>query len=108
MGRRTTLATLASEITVRWARPPIWPRDLGRWLTVAVLAAAFVLAALLTVAAVSRRVREFGTLKALGWPPGRITAQVLGESATIGIAGALAGTGLGYAAAAVISRLART
>ena len=104
VGRRDHPATLASEISGSLGETAHLARDLGRWLAVAVLAAAFVLAALLTVAAVSRRVREFGTLKALGWPAGRITAQVLGESVTVGIAGALAGTGLGYAAAAVISR----
>jgi putative ABC transport system permease protein len=103
----TTSATLASEISGSLGETARLAKDLGRWLAIAVLAAAFVLAALLTVAAVSRRVREFGTLKALGWPARRVTAQVLGESVTIGIAGALAGTGLGYAAAAVISRLAR-
>jgi putative ABC transport system permease protein len=103
----TTQATLASEISGSLGQTARLAKDLGRWLAIAVLTAAFVLAALLTVTAVSRRVREFGTLKALGWPAGRITAQVLGESVTIGIAGALAGTGLGYAAAAVISRLAR-
>lgn len=103
----TTQATLASEISGSLGETARLAKDLGRWLAIAVLAAAFVLAALLTVTAVSRRVREFGTLKALGWPAGRITAQVLGESVTIGIAGALAGTALGCAAAAVISRLAR-
>ena len=103
----TTSATLASEISGSLGETARLARDLGRWLAIAVLAAAIAAAALLTVTAVSRRVREFGTLKALGWPTRRVTAQVLGESATIGIAGALAGTGLGYAAAAVISRLAR-
>jgi putative ABC transport system permease protein len=103
----TTQVTLASEISGSLGETAHLARDLGRWLAIAVLAAAFVLAALLTVAAVSRRVREFGTLKALGWPARRITTQVLGESVTIGIAGALAGTGLGYAAAAAISTLAR-
>jgi putative ABC transport system permease protein len=103
----TTQATLASEINGSLGETARLAKDLGRWLAIAVLAAAFVLAALLTVAAVSRRVREFGTLKALGWSARRITAQVLGESVAIGVAGALVGTGLGYAAAAVISRLAR-
>jgi putative ABC transport system permease protein len=103
----TTSATLASEISGSLGETARLAKDLGRWLAIAVLVAAFVLAALLTVTAVSRRVREFGTLTALGWPTGRITAQVLGESVAIGIVGALAGTGLGYAAAAVISRLAR-
>jgi putative ABC transport system permease protein len=102
----TTSASLAGEISGSLATTARLADDLGRWLAAAALIAAFILAALLTVAAVSRRVREFGTLKALGWRTRRITAQVLGESAAIGIAGALAGVGLGYAASAVISRLA--
>ena len=103
----TTQATLGSEINGSLGETAHLAQDLGRWLAIAVLAAAFLLAALLTVTAVTRRVREFGTLKALGWPTSRITAQVLSESAVIGIAGALAGTGLGCAAAAVISGVAR-
>ena len=103
----TTSASLAHEINGSLGETAHLARDLGRWLAVAVLAAAFALAALLTVTAVSRRVREFGTLKALGWSSGRITRQVLGESLTLGIAGALAGVGLGYAAAALVSHFAR-
>jgi putative ABC transport system permease protein len=51
-------------------------------------------------------VREFGTLKALGWPTRRIIGQVMGESITIGILGGVAGVGLGYAGAALIGALA--
>jgi FtsX-like permease family len=98
----------ASEISGSLGTTARLAKDLGRWLAIAVLAAAFAVAALLMVAAVSRRVREFGTLKALGWPARRITAQVLGESVTIGAAGALAGIGLGYAATALISTLEST
>jgi putative ABC transport system permease protein len=104
----TTSASLASEISGSLGTTAKLAKDLGRWLAIAVLAAAFALAALLMVAAVSRRVREFGTLKALGWSARRITAQVLGESVTIGAAGALAGIGLGYAATALISALEST
>lgn len=104
----TTSARLAHELSGSLAETSWLAKDLGRWLTIAVLAAAFALAALLTLAAISRRVREIGTLKALGWSNGRITAQVLGESVAIGIAGALAGVGLGYAATGLISRLAST
>lgn len=82
--------------------------DLGTWVAIAALVASFMAAALLTLASVSRRVREFGTLRALGWPARRITAQVLAETATVGIAGALAGVALGYAGAALISTLGRT
>jgi putative ABC transport system permease protein len=104
----TTSASLASEISGSLGTTAKLAKDLGRWLAIAVLAAAFAVAALLMVAAVSRRVREFGTLKALGWPARRITAQVLGESVTIGAVGALAGIGLGYAATALISTLEST
>ena len=54
----------------------------------------------------SRRVREFGTLKALGWRSRRIVGQVLGESVTTGIIGGLGGIVLGFAGAALVSRLA--
>jgi putative ABC transport system permease protein len=77
--------------------------DLGRWLAVLVLIAAFAVASLLTMAAVARRAAEFGTLKALGWRTRRITAQVLGESLAVGLAGAAAGIALGYAGAAIIA-----
>jgi ABC-type antimicrobial peptide transport system permease subunit len=55
---------------------------------------------------VSRRVREFGTLKALGWRSRRIVGQVLGESVATGIIGGLGGIVLGFAGAALVSRLA--
>jgi putative ABC transport system permease protein len=58
------------------------------------------------MAAVARRVREFGTLKALGWRGRRIIAQVMGESLAVGILGAALGVGLGFAGAAVINAIA--
>jgi putative ABC transport system permease protein len=81
---------------------------LGTWVAVAALAAATAVAALLTLAGVTRRVRELGTLKALGWRAGRIVAQILGESAAVGIVGALAGIGVGFAGAALVTALGPT
>jgi putative ABC transport system permease protein len=102
----TTAASLASQVTGSLASTARLAGDLGRWLSVLVLIAAFTVACLLTTAAVARRSAEFGTLKALGWRTGRIIAQVLGESLAVGVAGAAAGTGLGFAGAAIISAIA--
>jgi len=97
---------LASQVTGSLSNASSLASSLGRWLSAAVLVAAFLLASLLTITAVGRRVREFGTLKALGWRSRRIVGQVMGESVAIGIAGGLAGIGLGYGGAALIDALA--
>ncbi len=97
---------LASQVSGSLASASSLANNLGRWLSVAVLIASFLLASLLTMAAVARRVREFGTLKALGWPSWRIIRQVMGESITIGIIGGAAGVALGYAGATLIDKLA--
>jgi putative ABC transport system permease protein len=102
----TAPSSLASQVTGSLSDAAKLTSDLGRWVSVLVLIAAFAVASLLTMAAVSRRAAEFGTLKALGWRTRRITAQVLGESLAMGIAGAAAGVGLGFAGAAIIGGLA--
>jgi putative ABC transport system permease protein len=102
----TTAASLASEVTGSVNSAAKLINDLGRWLSVLVLIAAFAVTSLLTLAAVARRAREFGTLKAIGWRTQRIVSQVLGESVVMGIAGAAAGVGLGYAGAAIIAAIA--
>ncbi|MFL6076882.1 MAG: ABC transporter permease [Mycobacteriales bacterium] len=104
----TTSASLARQITGSLASTARLANELGRWLMVAVLAAAFAVASLLTVSGVARRVREFGTLKAVGWRTRRITGQVLGESVTTGILGGAAGIGLGFAGAALVKALVPT
>jgi putative ABC transport system permease protein len=102
----TTASSLASEVTGSLSNTAKLANDLGKWLSVLVLIAAFAIASLLTIAAVSRRVREFGTLKALGWRSRRIVAQVMGESVTMGIIGGAVGVGLGFAGAALITKIA--
>jgi putative ABC transport system permease protein len=102
----TDAGDLASEVTGSLASASSLAANLGRWLSVVVLIAAFGVASVLTMAAVSRRVREFGTLKALGWRSRRIVGQVMGESLAIGVAGAVIGTGLGYGGTALIDHLA--
>jgi len=101
-----TSASLASEVSGSLSSAASLASNLGKWLSVAVLAAAFGLASLLTMSAVSRRVREFGTLKALGWRSRRVVGQVIGEALAVGAAGAVTGVALGFAGAALIDALA--
>ena len=102
----TTSADLANEVTGSLASASSLANNLGKWLAVAVLIAAFLLASLLTLAAVSRRTREFGTLKALGWPSRRVIGQVMGESMTLGIIGGVVGVGLGFLGAEIVKKVA--
>jgi ABC-type lipoprotein release transport system permease subunit len=102
----TTSSDLASEVTGSLSSASSLANNLGKWLAVAVLVAAFGLASLLTVSAVSRRVREFGTLKALGWRSRRIIRQIMGEALVIGLVGGVAGVALGFGGAALVQALA--
>jgi putative ABC transport system permease protein len=102
----TTSSDLANQVSGSLSSASSLANNLGKWLSIAVLIAAFLLASLLTLSAVSRRVREFGTLKALGWRSRRVVAQVLGESLTIGAIGAALGVGLGFIGARVITAVA--
>jgi ABC-type lipoprotein release transport system permease subunit len=102
----TTSSDLASEVTGSLSSASSLANNLGKWLAVAVLAAAFGLASLLTMSAVTRRVREFGTLKAVGWHNGRILRQIMGESLVIGLIGGAAGVLVGIGGAALIQAIA--
>jgi len=101
----TTSASLAKEVTGSLSSASSLATDLGKWLSIAALATAFVVAGLLMMSAVSRRVREFGTLKAIGWRSRRIIGQVMGEGLAIGILGGIAGVLIGIAGAEVISAI---
>jgi ABC-type lipoprotein release transport system permease subunit len=102
----TTSSDLASEVTGSLSSASTLANSLGKWLAVAVLVAAFGLASILTISAVSRRVREFGTLKAIGWNSGRIIRQVMAEALVTGVIGGGLGVGIGYAVAAVVQAVA--
>ncbi|MBE8475770.1 ABC transporter permease [Streptomyces justiciae] len=101
----TTSADLADTVSGSLSTASNLATSVGKWLSIAVLAAAFLVAALLTSSAVSRRVREFGTLKALGWPSRRVTRQVVGESMVNGLLGGALGIGLGLAAAYAVTAI---
>jgi ABC-type antimicrobial peptide transport system permease subunit len=99
----TTAEDLADQVSGSLASASSLADRLGTWLAVAALIASFLVACLLTVSGVSRRVREFGTLKALGWRSRRIVGQVLGESMVVGVMGAAMGVVLGIGGARLIA-----
>lgn len=102
----TTSSDLADKVTGSLSSAAGLAANLGTWLSIAVLAAAFLMAILFTISAVSRRIREFGTLKALGWRSRRIVAQVMGEALVQGILGGVIGIGLGYLGAFLVGKFA--
>ncbi len=82
--------------------------DLGLALSIVAAVAAFALAALLALSSVGKRVRELGTLKALGWTQRRVVRQVAGESLAQGVLGGIAGVALGLIVAALIDAFGPT
>ncbi|HEX4788575.1 MAG TPA: ABC transporter permease, partial [Actinospica sp.] len=100
----STSADLANNVSGSLASTASLANNLGKWLSIGVLLAAFLVAALFTMAAVGRRTREFGTLKAIGWTSRRVVRQVLGESIVTGLIGGAIGIGLGYLGAFAIQK----
>ncbi|MCS0606255.1 ABC transporter permease [Streptomyces sp. LP11] len=101
----TTSSDLAKTVSGSLSTASSLATKVGKWLSIAVLVAAFLVAGLLTSSAVSRRVREFGTLKALGWRSGRVTRQVVGEAFVNGLVGGALGIALGLAGAYVVTAI---
>ncbi|WLW52615.1 ABC transporter permease [Streptomyces sp. YU58] len=104
----TTSADLADTVSGSLSTASSLAANVGKWLSIAVLVAAFLVAGLLTSSAVSRRVREFGTLKALGWKSGRVTRQVVGEAMVNGLLGGVLGIALGLAGAYAVTAISPT
>ena len=83
-------------------------KSLGLALSIVAIATAFLLAALLTLSSITKRVREIGTLRAIGWTRRLVIRQIAGESFAQGIAGGVLGVALGAAAAAFIDAFGPT
>ncbi|MET9520051.1 ABC transporter permease [Streptomyces sp. NPDC002994] len=104
----TTSADLADTVSGSLSTASDLATSVGKWLSITVLVAAFVVAGLLTSSAVSRRVQEFGTLKALGWKSGRVTRQVVGEALANGLLGGALGIAVGVGGAYLVTAISPT
>jgi putative ABC transport system permease protein len=104
----TTAADLADRVGGSLADAKSLSSKLGTALTIVALVAAFLIASLLTLSSVTKRIRELGTLKALGWPGRHVVRQVTGESLLQGALGGVLGALIGIGGAALVSALAPT
>ncbi|MFT4212574.1 MAG: ABC transporter permease [Microbacterium sp.] len=96
-------ADLASTVSGSLSSASSLITNLGTWLSIIVLVVAVALAVLFTISGVSRRTREFGTLKAIGWSNGRVVGQVAGESVVQGLIGGVLGLVIGLAGVIAIN-----
>lgn len=104
----TTASDLADRVGGSLADAKSLSSKLGTALTIVALAAAFLIASLLTLSSVTKRIRELGTLKALGWPGRHVVRQVTGESLAQGALGGVFGAVIGIGGAALVTALAPT
>lgn len=100
-----TSSSLAKDVSGSLSSASSLANNLGKWLSIVALIVAIVVAGLLMMAAVSRRVREFGTLKAIGWRTRRVVGQVVGEGLALGVLGGVIGLVLGIIGAEVVSAI---
>jgi ABC-type antimicrobial peptide transport system permease subunit len=104
----TTAEDLAARVSGTLVDAKSLAGSLGTALVVVGLLAAFLIASLLTLSSVAKRVRELGTLKALGWSQWLVVRQVTGESLAQGLLGGALGVLLGIGGAFLVGALAPT
>jgi ABC-type antimicrobial peptide transport system permease subunit len=104
----TTAKDLADRVSGSLIDAKNLTNKLGIVLEIVGLAAAFLIAALLTLSSVTKRIRELGTLKALGWSQRLVVRQVTGEALLQGVLGGVFGIVVGVGGAALISAFAPT
>ncbi len=99
----TTSQDLAERVTGSLSDAKDLAGKLGGALTAVGLLAAFLIAGLLTLSSVTKRTRELGTLKAIGWPQRLVVRQVTGEALAQGALGGVLGALIGVGGAALVS-----
>ena len=98
-----TTQSLANQVTGSLKDVKKLADSLGGALGVIVVAAAFVIAMLLTLSSIGKRVREIGTLRAIGWSRGRVVRQIVAETVGIGLVAGALGIVLGFGASAAVT-----
>jgi ABC-type antimicrobial peptide transport system permease subunit len=104
----TTAKDLADRVSGSLIDAKNLTKKLGTALEIVGLLAAFLIAGLLTLSSVTKRIRELGTLKALGWSQPLVVRQVTGESLLQGVLGGVLGIAVGVIGAALISAFSPT
>jgi ABC-type antimicrobial peptide transport system permease subunit len=104
----TTASDLASRVSGTLVDAKNLAGSLGKALVIVGLLAAFLIASLLTLSSVTKRVRELGTLKALGWSQRLVVRQVTGESLVQGLLGGAVGVVVGIVGALAITAFGPT
>jgi ABC-type antimicrobial peptide transport system permease subunit len=104
----TTAEDLADRVSGTLVDAKNLAGTLGTALAVVGLLSAFLVASLLTLSSVTKRIRELGTLKALGWSQRLVVRQVTGESLLQGLLGGVLGILVGIGGALLVGALAPT
>ncbi len=102
----TTAKNLADRVSGSLVDAKNLSNKLGSALAIVALVAAFLIAGLLTLSSVNKRIRELGTLKAIGWPQRLVVRQVTGEALAQGAIGGVLGALFGVAGASLVSAFA--
>jgi ABC-type antimicrobial peptide transport system permease subunit len=104
----TTAADLADRVGGSLTDAKNLAAKLGTALTVVALIASFLIASFLTLNSVTKRIRELGTLKAIGWSQRLVVRQVSGESLLQGALGGVVGALIGIGGAVIINAVGPT
>jgi len=102
----TTAEDLADRVAGTLVDAKNLAGSLGTALVIVGLLSAFLIASLLTLSSVTKRIRELGTLKALGWSQRLVVRQVTGESLFVGLLGGAVGVVLGIGGAYLLAAFA--
>lgn len=101
-----TAAQLADSVKGSLATAKHLTARFGGALAIVVLAGALLITVLLTLGSVAKRIREIGTLRAVGWSRRRMIGQLMLETTGIGVVGAVIGVTLGIVGGIGLSHLA--